>query len=426
MAHPTFNFVGNVTLGNSAGQLPLSVVAPHYDALLFAYGASKDRKLGIPGESLSGIYSARDFVGWYNGLPEHNDLQPRLDTSEEAIIIGQGNVALDVARTLLSPLERLKGTDITENALEILSKSRVRRVRVVGRRGPLQAPYTIKEVRELMHLPGVVFNGIQRDVLPADLKKLPRPLKRIAEVIVKGSTTARDEAQKEWEFQYMRNPVAFEESSSKAGTLGGVTFDEMEFTSDPSSVSLDDLNALREMRVRRKADSQSKTFETQLAFRSVGYQSEAIEGFEDIGVPFDSKMGIIPNDVYGRVIAPDIGPGGLTAGHVPGMYAAGWVKRGPTGVIASTMDDAFSTADVVARDWHDGVPFIGSQTADTDVAPRRGWEALKDEATKRGIRRVSWDEWQVIDAEEKRRGKENGKEREKCKSVAEMLKILDG
>ena len=365
-------------------------------------------------------------MGWYNGLPEHNDLSPGLDLSEEVVIIGQGNVALDVARTLLSPLDRLKGTDITENALETLSKSRVKRVRIVGRRGPLQAPYTIKEVRELMHLPGVVFNGIQRDLLPTDLKKLPRQLKRIADVVVKGSNTSKDEAQKEWEFQYMRSPVAFENSSSDNETLGGVTFDGMEFTSDPSSIALDDLNALREMRVRRKVDGKPKTFDTQLAFRSVGYQSEAIEGFEDIGVPFDTKMGIIPNDLYGRVIAPDRGPGGLTAGHVDGMYAAGWVKRGPTGVIASTMDDAFTTADVIARDWHDGVPFIGSQTADMDPPIRGGWEALKDEASRRGIRRVSWEDWQVIDAEERRRGKEKGKEREKCKNVAEMLKILDG
>ena len=404
----------------------MSIIAPHYDALLFAYGASKDRKLGIPGENLSGVYSARDFVGWYNGLPEHNNLSPRLDSSEEAVIIGQGNVALDVARTLLSPLDRLKGTDITENALETLSKSKVKRVRIVGRRGPLQAPYTIKEVRELMHLPGVVFNGIQEDVLPKDLKKLPRQLKRIAEVVLKGSNTSKDEAQKEWEFQYMQSPSAFEKSSSDDKTLGGVTFDEMGFTSDPASIPLDDLNALKEMRVKRRADSTPKTFDTQLAFRSVGYQSEAIEGFEDIGVPFDTKMGIIPNDLYGRVLAPDKGPGGLTAGHVDGMYAAGWVKRGPTGVIASTMDDAFTTADIIARDWHDDVPFIGSQTADMNPTTRGGWEAIKEEASRRGIRRVSWEDWQIIDADERRRGKAKGKEREKCKSVAEMLKILDG
>lgn len=111
----------------------------HYDAIVFAYGASKDRKLGIPGEeSLRGIYSARAFVGWYNGLPEYADLDPDLEAGEEAIIVGQGNVALDIARTLLCDVERLKKTDMTERAIATFAKSRVKRVRVVGRRGPMQ------------------------------------------------------------------------------------------------------------------------------------------------------------------------------------------------------------------------------------------------------------------------------------------------
>ena len=114
----------------------------HYNVILFAYGATEDRRLGIPGEDdLQGIYSARDFVGWYNGLPEHAALAPDLDSSEEAIIIGQGNVALDVARTLLTDVDTLRRTDITDYALATLSKSKVKRVRVVGRRGPMQVCY---------------------------------------------------------------------------------------------------------------------------------------------------------------------------------------------------------------------------------------------------------------------------------------------
>lgn len=111
----------------------------NYDAILFAYGASKDRKLGILGEDeLKGIYSAREFVGWYNGLPEYADLAPDLEAGEEAVVIGQGNVALDVARILLSDVDRLRKTDITDRAIAVLSKSRVKRVRIVGRRGPMQ------------------------------------------------------------------------------------------------------------------------------------------------------------------------------------------------------------------------------------------------------------------------------------------------
>lgn len=133
---PRFNFIGNVAVGKD---LPLADLRPHYNAIVFAYGATKDRKLGISGEdNLKGIYSARDFVGWYNGLPEHEALAPDLESGEEAVIIGQGNVALDVARTLLSDVNSLRKTDMTDYALDSLSKSRVKRLRVVGRRGPMQ------------------------------------------------------------------------------------------------------------------------------------------------------------------------------------------------------------------------------------------------------------------------------------------------
>ena len=133
---PNFNFIGNVEIGKD---LPLASLTEHYNVILFAYGATKDQKLGIPGENvLKGIYSARDFVGWYNGLPGHAGLAPNLESGEEAIVIGQGNVALDVARTLLSRIDVLRKTDMTDYALATLSKSRVKRVRVVGRRGPMQ------------------------------------------------------------------------------------------------------------------------------------------------------------------------------------------------------------------------------------------------------------------------------------------------
>lgn len=132
--------MGNIAIGDHDAALPLRSLLPHYDAMLFAYGASRDRTLGIPGEeNLKGIYSARAFVGWYNGLPEYADLAPDLTLGEEAVVVGQGNVALDVARILLQDVDILCKTDITEHAVEALRKSKVKRVRVVGRRGPLQA-----------------------------------------------------------------------------------------------------------------------------------------------------------------------------------------------------------------------------------------------------------------------------------------------
>ncbi len=141
---PNFTFIGNVAIGNPGDHfqgctIPLASVMRHYDAVVFAYGASKDKKLGIPKESeLRGIYSAREFVGWYNGLPEYADLAPDLTQGEEAVIIGQGNVALDVARMMLENVDVLRKSDITDFAIETLSKSRIKRVHIVGRRGPMQ------------------------------------------------------------------------------------------------------------------------------------------------------------------------------------------------------------------------------------------------------------------------------------------------
>lgn len=146
---PRFNFIGNIAIGKD---LPLANLRPHYNAIVFAYGATKDRKLGISGEdSLKGIYSARDFVGWYNGLPEHEALAPDLELGEEAVIIGQGNVALDVARTLLSDVDILRKTDMTDYALDTLSQSRVKRVRVIGRRGPMQVCSSISSMLKNSH-----------------------------------------------------------------------------------------------------------------------------------------------------------------------------------------------------------------------------------------------------------------------------------
>lgn len=154
---PRFNFIGNVAIGKD---LPLADLKAHYNAITFAYGATKDSKLAIPGENdLKGVYSARDFVGWYNGLPEHEALAPDLELGEESVIIGQGNVALDVARTLLSDVDSLRKTDMTDYALATLSKSKVKRVRVIGRRGPMQVCSSISPIqKKVISLTG--FAGI--------------------------------------------------------------------------------------------------------------------------------------------------------------------------------------------------------------------------------------------------------------------------
>lgn len=402
--------------------MPLTSIAPYYDAMLFAYGASKDRRLGIDGEDLAGVTSARAFVGWYNGLPEYADMKPDLQKGDTAVIVGQGNVALDVARFLLTPVDILRKTDVSEHALQALNDSRIQYVKIIGRRGPLQAPYTIKELRELMTLPGVGFAPPPEswdDLVQIERKKLPRQLRRIAELLEKGSKTPMNQAQKAWQLGYLRSPSEFLSSDGKH--LEAVGFERTEYTSPIASVMTGepqaDLNAIRALKV--KGTGRKTLLRANLAFRSVGYQSEPLPGFEDIGIPFDENLGIIPNDMYGRILAPNRGPGGsLTAGHVPGMYCSGWVKRGPTGVIASTMDDAFNTADIIAKDWEGNVRFNEPEVG--------GFEAVRKEMDQRGVRVVSWPDWEKIDAEERRRGKENGKEREKFRSVDEMMRVLDG
>lgn len=425
---PNFNFIGNIPIGSGPSSLPLTLLAPHYDAILFAYGASKDRVLGITGEdSLTGIFSARAFVGWYNGLPEYADLNPDLTAGEEAIVVGQGNVALDVARILLSDVDTLRKTDITEAALEALSRNRVKKVRMVGRRGPMQvccphcflepvvndtqAAFTIKEARELMKLPSVGFHGIDPSLIPEDISKLPRASKRIMQLLQKGSEASASSAAKSWSLDFKLSPTSFNSVSSSSSQLSSMSFEKTVL--EPSVF---DLSA------RARGTGDIVDLPASLAFRSIGYKSEALEGLSELGVPFDDKLGVIPNDQYGRVINPSAGPAGAPGTrHVPGMYCAGWVKRGPTGVIASTMNDAFATADVIAQDWHSHAGFNGSDSG----SAKDGWEGIKAEAEKSGCRRVSWQDWEKIDKAEKQRGGEKGKEREKFTRIEDMLAVLD-
>lgn len=424
-------------IGGGAGSLPLKTIAEHYDSILFAYGASKDKTLGLPGEELEGVHSARAFVGWYNGLPEYANLKPDLQSGDSAVILGQGNVALDVARMLLAPIDELRKTDITEAAIDALSKSRIKKVTVAGRRGPLQAPATIKELRELMALNGVHFQppseGWDRHV-GAKSKSLPRQLKRIMELLQKGSTSS-EQALKSWQLQYLLKPLAFLPNDDGVQRLGGISFEQMEY-STPMEAAVEEIvaqtkdlpdwerlpaimNQIRALGV--KGVGQDVTIPASISFRSIGYLSEPIEGLEELGIVFDKKLGIIPNDINGRILSPSLGPGSLTVGHVSGMYCAGWVKRGPTGVIASTLDDAFRTADILIADWENEVTF-NERVSDSS---KSGWDGVRPIVEQRNIRRIAWSDWERIDAEEKKRGELKGKVREKFTNPQDMLKFLD-
>jgi adrenodoxin-NADP+ reductase len=274
-----------------------------------------------------------------------------------------------------------------------------------------KAAFTVKEARELMRIPDVAFEPIDRSLYPNDIKSLPRVQKRIADVLLKG--TPISPAPRHWALDFLRAPNSMNADAS--GHLSSISFTHQAFA--PGSDPFD-------QRARVEPTPHTSSTEASLAFRSVGYKSTALPGLHKIGVPFDGKLGIIPNDAHGRVITPEQGPGSLTAGHVHGLYCAGWVKRGPTGVIASTMMDAFSSADIIVQDWENDVPFLnGSQGEEKSTG--LGWEGLKEDVEKSGIRALSWSDWKRIDAAERARGKAKGKEREKFASVEDMLRVLD-
>ncbi|KAF1976594.1 NADPH:adrenodoxin oxidoreductase mitochondrial precursor [Bimuria novae-zelandiae CBS 107.79] len=402
-ASDRFNYIGNVEVGQS---LALADMKPHYDAILFAYGATEDKKLGIPGEDLSGVYSAREFVGWYNGHPELSHLTPQLDQGDHAVIIGQGNVALDVARILLQPPHLLKHTDIAEHALAVLSRSKVRRIQVAGRRGPLQAAFTIKEARELMHFPKVGFKSDAKKFYPRDLGVFPRAQKRLAEVLLKGSHCDGRDHKRRWELSFMRSPQAIRGDNH----VTGVDFQKTAFAPDADPLS----KGAKVVPTNEWVQSPAS-----VVFRSVGYKSTALPGLSELGALFDEKLGIIPNDAYGRVISPSKGPGALSAGHLPGLYAVGWVKRGPTGVIVSTMMDAFTTGDVIAADWKADAQFLNTEKG-VNKSTGLGWDGVRDKVLAKGVIPVDWEAWKKIDQAERARGKEKGKLREKFTDFEQM------
>lgn len=396
------------------------------------------------------MYSARAFVGWYNGLPECRDLGPDLTAGENAVIVGQGNVALDVARILLTDIDVLRKTDISEHALEELAKSKIKRVRVVGRRGPMQvglvaplsktrqsthyiqAAFTIKEVRELLQLPSVAFEPIPQDLLPPEnvISSLPRAQKRLIQLLAKGSSTSPEEATKKWSLDFLLSPHSLHWSPKFPFRLSHVKFNRTELDpSDPFFPSAQVTPKILTSGKPAQVDLPANIF-----FRSVGYKSMPLPGFEDLGIQFDKRRGIIPNDGFGRVTSSaepaedSKTPDGDLISHLPGLYCAGWVKRGPTGVIASTMTDAFSTADTIAADWEaqksNGASKISFLNASSGGSTGLGWEGVRPEAEKRGLRPTSWQDWLRIDAVEKERGSNKGKLREKFGRVEEMLEVI--
>ncbi|XP_052760627.1 NADPH:adrenodoxin oxidoreductase, mitochondrial-like [Mya arenaria] len=379
------SFIGNVEVGQD---ISVTELRKHYTAVVLSYGAEDDRRLGIPGEDAQNVISARNFVGWYNGLPQDKDLCVNLDT-DTALVLGHGNVALDVARILLTPIDLLAKTDISECSLEALRSSRVRRVVLAGRRGPLQVAFTIKELREMIRLPDTRpilhthdYHGLQ-DILT----DLPRPRKRLTELLCKTALSPGDTdkglwglAAREWELRFCLSPLqVLTQGSQVTGVKFGV-----------NTLEGPDMSSQRAV-----LTEETETIQCGLVLRSIGYRSTPIDSL----VPFDEARGVISN-VRGRVTGET------------GLYVSGWAGRGPVGVIVNTMSDGFDVGKTVLHDLQQGI-----------LPVHVGRNAALDILMAQGVQIVKFNDWGKIDNAEMCAGEKVEKPREKLTDISAMLRI---
>ncbi len=391
-SRPQFRFFGNVEIGR---HLTVDDLKRHYHQIVYCTGAQTDRRLGIPGEDLAGSHTATEFVAWYNGHPDFTGLT--FDLSQEtAVVVGIGNVAVDVARILCRTPEELERTDIADYALEALRNSRVRQVAMLGRRGPAQAAFTNAEVKELGEMPGAACA-----TLPDELELDPVTRQALGETPDKlttrkleilGSLVGRSEPDKprRLEIRFLVSPVEIE--GDDRGRVRAVRIERNE-------LFLDDRG-----NVKSRGTGRFETLPAGLLFRSVGYR-----GVPVAGVPFRDDWAVIPNEA-GRVIDP-------ADGHpLPGQYAAGWIKRGPQGVIGTNKPDALETVRAMLEDLAQGrLPEPASPAA--DAAERLVRERQPDV--------FSYEDWNRLDALEIERGAPLGRPRLKYTEVREMLAALE-
>jgi ferredoxin/flavodoxin---NADP+ reductase len=385
-AKPGFRFLGNVEVGRD---LTHSDLARLYDALVYAVGAQSDRRLGIPGEDLPGSWSSTEFVAWYNGHPDFQELSFELDV-DRAVVIGNGNVALDVARMLALTPEELAPTDTTEPAIAAIGESSLREIVVVGRRGPAQASFTTPELQELGDLAGadvvVDLADLELDLASAAALEKDTNARRNVEVL--RGFARRQPAGKpvSLRLRFFRSPVAIH---------GDARVEAVELVH----------NRLEERDGALVAVPTGKreTIECGLVFRSVGYQGVALPE-----LPFEDRRGTIRND-RGRVVLDDGTP-------AAGVYCAGWIKRGPTGIIGTNKKDAAETVSVLLEDAREG------RLAHRDDVTADGVEALLDE---RGVRAVLYAGWVGIDELERTAGEKLGRPRVKLRTWDELLEAAE-
>ncbi len=369
-ARDGFRFLGNVEVGRDVSAEEL---ACRYDAVVYAVGAPADRRLGIPGEDLPGSLPATSFVGWYNGHPDHSALAPDLSCGT-ALVVGNGNVALDVARILAVEPAELAATDIADHALHALEASAIEEIVVVGRRGPSQASFTNPELRELGELDGVAVL-VDPAELPADEPDQTGP-RRNLETLRSWAARPATPGGRSIRVRFCSSPVAL---------LGNGKVEAAELVRN-------ELETLADGRVVAVPTGETEIVPCGLVLRSVGYRGEAL-----VGLPFDERGGTIPN----------------TGGRVaPGVYCCGWIKRGPSGIIGTNKKDATETVEQLLADARAGILHEGS----TEPAG-----TIDELLASRGIPVVDDEGWRRIDAVERALGEAASRPRVKLCHWDELL-----
>ncbi len=385
-AKPGFRLFGNVEVGRDIGHADLKA---HYHAVIYAVGAQTDRSLDIQGEDLPGSWAATELVAWYNAHPDYRDLEFDL-SCKRAVVIGNGNVAMDVARMLALPREELESTDIADHAIDQMADSGIEEVVIVGRRGPAQAAFTNPELRELGELTDadVIVDPEEVELDEHSARSIegegaitPR---RNVEILTDYSRREPSGKRRRVVLRFLRSPIAIHGN----GRVEAV------------ELMRNELHHGGQGSLKARATGKHETLEAGLVFRSIGYRGVPIEG-----VPFDEWKGAIPND-EGRIVDPH------EQHAIPGEYVVGWIKRGPSGVIGTNKRDAQETVDHVLEDLAEGrLP----EPAEADPG------AIEALIAERKPDFVSFSGWQAIDAAEVAAGEPRGRPRVKFATVEEML-----
>jgi ferredoxin--NADP+ reductase len=388
-AREGFRFFGNVKVGHD---VEIEDLERLYHAIVYTVGCETDRQLGIPGEDLPGSHAATAFVGWYNAHPDYAGEEFDL-SCKRAVVIGNGNVAMDVARMLALTDAELRQTDTADHAIEALDRSQIREIVVLGRRGPAQAAFTNPEIQELgeMEDADIVVDPSEVELDPASAAYLEseeanKTTRVNVETLREFSQRNSEGKRKRIVLRFLASPVEIKGD----GKVESVIIGHNELVEKDGTLRAKDIGGREEI-------------ECGLILRSVGYTGVPIEG-----VPFDERRGVILNE-GGRVLDSH------DAGHKVGHYTAGWIKRGPSGVIGTNKKDALETVQHLIEDIGAG-KLLDPENPDPDAV-----EAL---LSGRGVRYVSFEDWQAIDQAEVGRGEPHGRPRIKFVRVEEMLSML--